>query len=381
MVVFAATSLPLNLRDVDAYGFASMDEHALRRQDALLQAAGASDTSRAILWYDLAGGLYDFARLDPLPLTDGGRQRAVEEEGHWLNERIRGWQEAPLNRITSFAQTDLPTDGFSAALHLARMRNTGDAPRAVVDEYRLMAQKTGAAPRDSLYVSALVAPWTNLGGSPTELAHWKSDPAIRFRDLLSVQAPIAPPAPGVAASDTAFRREPGIDLLPPPDDLHDLFARLLAARTWEEVVRTSQRILMQDLVIPQVSVYRQLIAAGRFSEISTAFTDSLLVPDATLPHNHPRSQAVFEQRLLPVRHALATAWVAAQYTPDRPNPMIVVARVQVDEAGAVCLIQAAGNIPDGRPVSCVRKALELGVTMPAYERADTFDIVFIIDGE
>jgi hypothetical protein len=380
MVVIAATDQPLNMRDADAYGFVPLDESAIRRQDQLIMQAGASDSSRAILWYDLSTLLYDSDRLPTVAAVPGGRTRSLERDGNWINKRIRDFKEAPINRLTAFSTMPDTLSELGTILELARRDNAGDAPTTVTGEYRRLIQSAGIEPMDSLYVSALVSPMFNTPNTQSDLSHWSSDPEFRTRDLLTALPPLTAPWPqNLALNDSAWA-QPAARLLPKPDALHDVFTALIGATLVTHMEELAQQVLLQDQASPQLRLYRQLMSSGRSELVLDATTnDSLDLPDQTLPAHHPRSSESFERALRSIRSPLLAAWVAAQYTPTRPNPLIAILRLKVDPTGSVELLTPGGNVPDGLPTRLFEKAVVTSMHMLPFERETICDMPLLIE--
>jgi hypothetical protein len=380
LVVIAATDQPLNMRDADAYGFVPLDEAAIRRQDQLIMQAGASDSSRAILWYDLGTLLYDSERLPTVAAMPGGRTRSFERDGHWLNKRTRDFKEAPINRLTAFNTMPDTLSELGTILEIARRDNAGDAPTTVTEEYRRLTQSAGIESMDSLYVTALVSPMFNTPNTQSDLSHWNSDPEFRTRDLLTALPPLTAPWSQNLALDDSTWAQPAAKLLPKPDALHDFFTTLMGVTQVAHMEELSQQILQQDQASPQLHLYRQLVSSGRSGLVLNATTnDSLGLPDQSLPAHHPRSSESFERALRSIRSPLLAAWVAAQYTPTRPNPLVAVLRLKVHPSGSVELLTPGGNVPDGLPTRLFEIAVETGMQMAPYERETICDIPLLIE--
>jgi hypothetical protein len=380
MVVITATDQPLNMRDADAYGFVPLEESAIRRQDQLILQAGVSDSSRAILWYNLGTLLYDSERLPTVAALPGGRTRSFERDGNWLNKRIRDFKEAPINRLTAFNTMPDTLSELGGILELARRDNAGDAPTTATDEYRRLTQSADIESMDSLYVTALVSPMFNTVNTQSELSQWNSDPEFRTRDLITSLPPLTVPWPqGLAFNDSSWA-QPAARLLPKPDALHDLFTTLTDTTQVTHIEELAQQILEQDQASPQLRLYRQLVSSGRSGWALDATTNDLLdLPDQSLPAHHPRSSESFERALRSIRSPLLAAWVAAQYTPTRPNPLVAIFRLKVDPSGSVELLTLGGNVPDGLPTRLFEKAVETSIHMLPFERETICDMPLLIE--
>lgn len=369
VVLLTATSRPVNLRDARAHGLVPMDEEARRRQDVLLRQTGVSDTARSIVWHDLAK-LYTTRR----------RADSSIARSEWLNERMRGWESAPVSRLTRFAMPEGEAGELGTFFARQRIENRGDAPPIVVREYAEFARLAGLQVLDSLYVSALAGPWMGLAGSETDLSRWSRDPAIRLRDLLTPLPPYTPPYPPEFVADTAWS-SPAPELLPATDALAALFESCLGAESSARIAEIARSVVRQDQASPRVVHLRQILVQNRLAEVRAvqADGDSLLLPDADLPAQHPRSIPSLERSLRPVKSVLQAMWVAAQYSPQRPNPLIVVPRLRITPDGSVTLVSVSGNAPSGMAVQLLRAALERGVECVPAEAEFVLDVPIIVE--
>lgn len=374
--LIVGSAQPINVANLRPNGFVPLDDATTARQDRILAQAGICDSTRAILWYDLAGLLYDSDRVHTTP---DGRDREVEKRGLRLNKRVRDWTEAPVNRLTAFASQPDSVDEFDTEFEAARRDNAGDAPPAIVTAYHDFAQSTSTQPCDSLYISALVAPWLNTPGTETDLANWSRDPAIRLRDLFTALPRLAPPWPTeFAIVDTAWT-PPAPELLPMPDNLIDILTELLQASSRDELLGLASQALAQDQAAPNVRFHRQLAATNRIASLFAPTADSLQLPSLNLPATHPRSIASIERAVRAVRVPLQAVWVAAQYSAERPNPLVVAIRMHIAATGDVTVVETRGNLPNGTPETLLRAVFERHITLPPSGSEVTFDFVFVVE--
>ena len=372
-----SSTQPINVADLRPNGIVPLDAAAIARQDQILAQAKICDSTRAILWYDLAGLLYE---PDRVRATPDGRNRDIEEFGLRLNKRIRNLTEAPMNRLTAFSSQPDSSDVLDVEFEAARRDNAGDAPPAIVTAYHDFVRTLSTHSRDSLYVSALVAPWLNTPGTETDLATWSRDPAVRLRDLVTPLPRLAPPWPSeLAIADSAWTA-PAPESLPMPDSLVDLFAELLRATSRDELLGLASQVIGQDQTAPIVRFHRQLAATGRIQALFGTEASELLPPSPDVRADHPRSVASIERALRLVRSPLQAVWVAAQYSAERPNPLVVAVRLRVSATGRIVVMETRGNLPNGIPDELLRAIFERHVMLLPSDTEVTLDFVFTVEG-